>query len=61
MVTDIIREKSPGFDPAPVRDLFLHPPVTDEYTLSWREPDQEGIIRMLCGSFDFDEERVKKH
>jgi flap endonuclease-1 len=55
-----IQEKLPDFDPAPVMDIFLHPDVTDEYTLAWNHPDIAGIKRMLCGDYDFSEERVEK-
>jgi flap endonuclease-1 len=55
-----IQEKLPDFDPAPVMDLFLHPEVTDEYTLAWGHPDITGIKKMLCGEYDFSEERVEK-
>ncbi len=55
-----IREKLPEFDPAPISDLFLHPPVTDSYELAWGRPDVEGIVKFLCGTYDFSEERVRK-
>jgi len=55
-----IREKMPDFDPEPIRDLFLHPAVTDSYELTWGRPDVEGIVQLLCGSYDFSEERVRK-
>jgi flap endonuclease-1 len=55
-----IREKLPDFDPSPIMDLFLHPPVTDDYTLAWGHPDITGIKKMLCGDYDFSEERVEK-
>ncbi len=55
-----IREKQPDFDPAPVMDMFLHPPVTDEYSLAAGHPDAEGIRRMLVDGYDFSEERVNK-
>lgn len=53
-----LAEKCPGFDPAPVMDLFLRPPVTTGYTLAWGHPDTEGIKKMLCGGYDFAEERI---
>jgi flap endonuclease-1 len=53
-----LAEKCPGFDPAPVMELFLRPPVTTGYTLSWGHPDAEGIKRMLCDGYDFAGERV---
>ena len=55
-----IKENIPDFDPAPVIDLFLHPPVTNDYSLSWGHPDSEGIKKMLCDGYDFAEERVEK-
>ncbi|HXX55596.1 MAG TPA: flap endonuclease-1 [Methanoregula sp.] len=53
-------EKLPGFDPEPVMDIFLHPDVTDGYSLSWEHPDVPAIKRMLCDGYDFSEERVEK-
>ncbi len=55
----VLAEKSPEFDPGPIRDFFLDPPVTDDYTLEWRAPDVEGVAEMLCGRYDFSEERVR--
>ncbi len=47
-------------DPQRIRDLFLHPKVTDEYKLEWREPDAEGVVDFLCGKRDFTEDRVRR-
>ena len=33
--------------------MFLHPPVTDDYTLAAGHPDPEGIRKMLCDGYDF--------
>ncbi|WP_292517113.1 flap endonuclease-1 [Methanoculleus sp.] len=55
----VIAEKQPGFDPASIREFFLDPPVTDDYTLEWRPPDVEGVVEMLCGRYDFSEDRVR--
>jgi len=55
-----IKEKVPDFDPAPVIEMFLHPPVTDDYALATGHPDAEGIRKMLCDGYDFSEERVNK-
>ena len=55
-----LKEKIPDFDPAPVIDMFLHPPVTDDYALAAGHPDPEGIRKMLCDGYDFSEERVNK-
>jgi len=41
-----------------IRDVFLHPNVTDDYRAEWREPDLEGAKRMLVDEHDFSEERI---
>ena len=43
-----------------IRDIFLHPKVTDNYPLDWREPDVDGVVEFMCGERDFDVERVRK-
>jgi flap endonuclease-1 len=55
-----LMEKCPGFDPAPVMEFFLNPPVTSDYSLAWGHPDTAGIKKMLCDGYDFAEERVDK-
>jgi flap endonuclease-1 len=55
-----LKEKQPDFDPAPVMEMFLHPPVTDEYSLAAGNPDPEGIRKMLCDGYDFSEDRINK-
>ncbi len=47
-------------EPQLIRDVFVHPRVTDSYVLNWREPDFEGVVGFLCGEKDFSEERVQK-
>lgn len=47
-------------DPQRIKDAFLHPEITDNYSLEWREPDVEGVIDFLCKERDFTENRVKK-
>lgn len=55
-----LKEKLPEFDPAPVMATFLHPNVTDEYSVAAGHPDAEGVRRMLCDGYDFSQERVDK-
>ena len=43
-----------------IRDIFLHPKVTDNYKLVWQEPDVEGVVKFMCGERDFSEDRVRK-
>jgi flap endonuclease-1 len=47
-------------DPQRIRDIFLHPKVTDAYTLKWLKPDVEGVVGFLCRERDFTEDRVRK-
>jgi flap endonuclease-1 len=42
-----------------IREIFLKPAVTSNYTLEWRESDVESLVRFLCGERDFNEERVR--
>lgn len=41
-----------------VRQIFLQPPVTDDYHVEFTEPDQDGVIRFLCEERGFSRERV---
>ncbi|MDD1705431.1 MAG: flap endonuclease-1 [Methanoregulaceae archaeon] len=55
-----VEEKLPGLDREAVIDFFLDPPVTWEYSLSWGEPNPDGVMRMLCDGYDFAPDRVGK-
>lgn len=43
------------------RELFIKPEVADPLTieLKWTEPDEEGLVKFLCGDRQFNEERVR--
>ena len=45
---------------AEIRDLFLHPDVTQDYELKWKKPDAAGVMQFLCEGHDFSRERVSK-
>ena len=47
-------------EPRKIRDIFLHPKVTDNYRIEWREPDDEGVVDFICRQRDFSENRVRK-
>lgn len=47
-------------EPRRIREIFLHPKVSDDYKLEWKEPDMEGIVDFICRGKDFSEERVRK-
>ncbi len=43
-----------------IREFFLNPPVTDEYEIKFKDPNEEKIIEFLCEEHDFSRERVEK-
>lgn len=43
-----------------VRELFLRPSVTDQYTLARRKPEYDAVLRFLVDEYDFSHERVSK-
>jgi flap endonuclease-1 len=45
---------------AQIREIFLHPEVTDNYKVEWKEPDEAGLTDFLCREKEFGEERIKK-
>ena len=47
-------------DPQRIREIFLHPKVTDNYKIEWREPDAESVVDFICRGRDFSEARVRK-
>ena len=54
----VIRSKLPDFDPDPVREFFLHPPVTSGNELEWKKPDYDRTITFLCEGYGFSEDRI---
>lgn len=42
-----------------IRDIFLHPTVTDAYSLQWSAPDATAVLRILCDEHQFSKERVQ--
>jgi flap endonuclease-1 len=42
-----------------VREIFLNPVVTDDFEISWGEPDEEAICHYLCNERNFSETRVR--
>ena len=44
--------------PQKIREIFLHPKVTDNYRIEWKKPNVEGLIDFICKERDFSETRV---
>jgi len=55
-----LKEATFPVEPAKIREIFLNPNVSDNYQLTWKEPDTEGVVEFMCGERDFSEDRVKK-
>jgi len=43
-----------------IRELFIHPEVTDDYKIKWKKPDSEKLIEFLCDKHGFSVERIEK-
>ena len=41
-----------------IKDLFLHPRITDDFQLKWNKPDVAGLLGFLCGEHNFSQQRV---
>ncbi len=55
-----IKNASFPVEPNCIRQVFLHPDVTDNYTLKWCEPNVEGVVNMMVRQKEFSEDRVRK-
>ena len=59
-VLPTLKEAEFPVEPQRIREIFLHPKVTDNYRITWKEPDAEAVMDFLCRERDFSEERVRK-
>ena len=55
-----IKNASFPVEPNCIRQVFLHPEVTDKYKLEWTEPNVDGVIDFMVRQKEFSEDRVKK-
>ncbi len=53
---DEYKKKIPNYER--LKNLFLKPTVTKDYSLDWSEPDVAKIKEILCKKHEFSEERV---
>ncbi len=54
----IVAEKMENVPVQDIRELFMNPDVTDDYSLSFGKPDREGLISFLCDDYGFSRERI---
>ncbi len=43
-----------------IKEFFLHPPTTDDYSIKWGKPEPDKIKHFLCDEHSFSKERVDK-
>ncbi len=55
-----IKNASFPAEPQKIREIFLHPKVSENYRLEWKEVNIEGIVDFLVREKDFSEDRVRK-
>ena len=41
-----------------IKEIFLNPPVTREYTLRWKDVNVDALLDFMCGEHDFSRDRV---
>ena len=54
-----VKEAEFPVEPRLIREVFLHPKVTDSYRIVLGEPEVKGVVDFLCGEKDFSEDRVQ--
>jgi flap endonuclease-1 len=42
-----------------IREIFLNPAKTDDYSLNWSTPDKDGVLKILCDAHQFSQERIE--
>ncbi|MDR0798111.1 MAG: flap endonuclease-1 [Nitrososphaerota archaeon] len=55
-----IKDATFPVEPTEIRNIFLQPKVSDDYTMEWKEPNQQGITEFLCEEKEFSKERIQK-
>ncbi len=57
---EFIRDALPDVDVFKVYDYFMKPPVNQQYSVQFREPDKAKVNEILVKEHDFSEDRVSK-
>ncbi|MEK6967978.1 MAG: flap endonuclease-1 [Nanoarchaeota archaeon] len=58
LFTSVSWEKHFDFSWKEVFDTIKNIPITNEYSLKWKNHDQQEIIKILCVEHDFSQERI---
>ena len=41
-----------------IREIFLHPEVTDDYSINWSKTNKEAVLKILCDKHHFSQDRI---
>jgi flap endonuclease-1 len=44
-----------------IREFFMNPPVTEDYSFKWKKPDSDSLFDYLVNDRDFSEKQVLKN
>jgi flap endonuclease-1 len=55
-----IKNASFPVEPNCIRAVFLHPEITENYKVNWKEADVNGVVDLMCRQKEFSEDRVRK-
>lgn len=58
-IQQLAKEFDFGVDIFQVKKIFLEPELTKNYTLEWKEPDAEKLIKILHEEHSFSKERIE--
>jgi flap endonuclease-1 len=55
-----VKNASFPVEPARIREIFLKPPVSDNYKIEFGQIDEEGVVKFMVEEKEFSEDRVRK-
>jgi len=59
LLNTVLKNAQFPVDPFKIREFFLNPPVNQNVEVNFKEPDEDGVVKLLVEEHDFSEDRVK--
>jgi flap endonuclease-1 len=60
VISTIGSDEAPTFEKIKkIRSMFLNPKTTDDYELSWSQPDEQKLVYFLSEEYQFSEKRIE--
>ncbi|MBS3802569.1 MAG: flap endonuclease-1 [Candidatus Thermoplasmatota archaeon] len=60
VISTIGSDEAPTFEKIKkIRSMFLNPKTTDDYELSWSQPDEQKLVYFLSEKYQFSEKRIE--